>query len=401
MDKSILELTDAELQSHFWEWVANEVLINNATRFKEEVVKLVSSWNIQSIKPIYKSLNATPIFHQWRVYHAFWDLKWALACFKKVMPTDENYFEAQYEVIKLTLLQADTENNFIDTMMMHLANIPMISKFHGFCCMLIGDVMFKEWKKQEALEWYLKVQEDSPDFSMAKTLVSQTAEQINTVSLQDWSIVFKEWEEFQLGHFFLGSIDHISNHQDYHGTPSNPTAYVLSLSHNENGMQEWKFTFLATPYHSIDDGSYDWTYIEPEELDTLVHPISTRFIWLNNKWELEFEENTDLNQKKKFPISLIEAQVWVRIKWRLEWTWDEQNYLVWEQWNDEVIAITYGENHPQSILKKIREELNIWFLDDVPELIGSLAEWSVERKIADKELSDWIKAQPEQPIIWI
>jgi hypothetical protein len=60
------------------------------------------------------------------------------------MPTDENYFEAQYEVIKLTLLQADTENNFIDTMMMHLANIPMISKFHGFCCMLIGDVMFKE-----------------------------------------------------------------------------------------------------------------------------------------------------------------------------------------------------------------------------------------------------------------
>lgn len=99
--ESILNLSEWELQEHFWEWVSQETLITSVTRFKDEVLWLIRNWKIQSIKSVYNQLNKTSLYHQWRIYLAFWDDKWAEACFKKVWKQDESYWDASYQLTQL------------------------------------------------------------------------------------------------------------------------------------------------------------------------------------------------------------------------------------------------------------------------------------------------------------
>lgn len=290
MHESIFTVSAETANSLFWESVPLDLLVQNAEKYKEEIRKVIKNWEIQKILPRYKQLNATSLFHQAKVYLAFWDKKRAIECFKKSIATWEKVNDS-------------------------------LSFLEGLWC----DI----WK----ILWEIK-----------------------EVSLEGWRMIFQKWEEFEVQHFYLNDIDYVGRHLDFHWTSWNPTYHVISLSQNdENWKQAGKFNFLATPYHSIDDWSHDWFYLEPEDLDTLIHPISTIFIWINGKWELEFEEINTIENKKVFTIWILEAQKSLRVKWDVEWTWEEQDYLVWEQWNSEVVAITYWENHPKSILKELKE----------------------------------------------
>jgi len=93
---SILTLTDAELEAEFWEFIEQSILEENADKYRDEIVWLIQSRRINAIKPVYKKMNATPLFHQARLYLAFWDEKWAIACFKKSISKWENIDDSYF-----------------------------------------------------------------------------------------------------------------------------------------------------------------------------------------------------------------------------------------------------------------------------------------------------------------
>ncbi len=162
MTPSILTLTDQQLEELFWEELEQAVLTENAEKFRDEVVAIIESWEILKIKSVYKKMNATPLFHQARLYLAFWDEKWAIACFTKSIArwekTDDSYFYL-----------AELEENSS-----HYLNVSVESVFYPEARLKLWSACLDDHDYDSAISYWEDVPSQSDKYSAAQHYIAET-----------------------------------------------------------------------------------------------------------------------------------------------------------------------------------------------------------------------------------
>jgi hypothetical protein len=84
---SIFQLTDLELLEKFWEDIPFDVLKQNASQYKDELISILHQANtrFQSRTLLKKLFSQESYVHKWKIWLAFWDVKWAKYCFDKAI----------------------------------------------------------------------------------------------------------------------------------------------------------------------------------------------------------------------------------------------------------------------------------------------------------------------------
>jgi hypothetical protein len=178
---SIFRLSDNELDEKFWVNTPEREIMINAAHYKTEIADVLNSRSteeVKKLKALLSKLRTMPSLHQWVVFATFWDAKRAVEQYELVEKWRDWYGQAQYKLLQAALVNPDEDWEFLNNMIECASNLNPINKEHWVCCLLVGDVLYKTWDKQWALDWYKKVEESSPDFWMAKKSIITISEEI-------------------------------------------------------------------------------------------------------------------------------------------------------------------------------------------------------------------------------
>lgn len=90
--ENILNLTDIELLEKFWPDIPFDILQQNAIQYKDEVISILNGGNTRfHLKTLLKKLFSQDSYiYKWKIWLAFWDVKWAQYCFNKAIIQWEN-----------------------------------------------------------------------------------------------------------------------------------------------------------------------------------------------------------------------------------------------------------------------------------------------------------------------
>lgn len=105
---SILNLTDSELLEKFWKDISFDVLKQNAAQYKDELISILHQPNtrFRSRTLLKKLFSQDGYVYKWKVWLAFWDIKWVQYCFDKAKKTWEEIPEEylnEFEKLKNTI----------------------------------------------------------------------------------------------------------------------------------------------------------------------------------------------------------------------------------------------------------------------------------------------------------
>lgn len=258
------------------------------------------------------------------------------------------------------------------------------------------------WDLKWAIEQYSQIKRWDDWFSQAQkkllqiaidnpTYFPQVSKFIEEISIRDWEFLFQKWYPYSFINLLLQDVwirrdSYLTDFEWW---------YIVSLSQNENGMQEWKLSFLCIPYNSIDDWSYDWVFVNLEDLDILLHPKTLIFQWIDEKGNIKFSEQW---RKRETKVSLPFITTWLRRKDTLINDNETEPVIVWEDGSEHVKIIQYWENHPQKILAQIRETLDYWLIWDASDMLERLNKKSPEYKIA-KDLVEETAIESGRPLL--
>lgn len=235
----------------------------------------------------------------------------------------------------------------------------------------------RKWRK-----WFSEAQRRLFEIWLSSSdWFSQVARYIKEVSISNGEFVFQKWYPYAMTEVFLQDIwiypdSHIMDSED---------AFVVSLSQNENGMQEWKLNFFCIPHRSIDNETYDWTFVNLEELDQYFHPKTIIFRWVDTSWNLVFSQSWS---RKKIHIPSDKILKWFRKKDTLIHDDETEPVIAWEEGSEHVSIIQYWEKHPKAIFAQLMSELDHWFFSDAYDMLWQLPKWCPEYLEAERILDE-------------